>query len=182
MRSSFCHRSLQNAPLVITSKCTTSDGWFFDGWSVGLARSECFFGEVLADLSGLGRGGMEHGASSAGYGSAGGQPERRTAPKGPMPRVVARRIPRHGTRLPGHCPPAHWPNAENSGGLGAGPHGRRRGHSLRFCGLHRCAGRRGGRRLAGDTFRQAVAATVDGDHFGTVQQAVEDRSGGGDVA
>jgi hypothetical protein len=32
-----------------------------------------------------------------------------------------------------------------------------------------------------DTGRQAVAAAVDGDDFGAVQQAVEDGSGGGDV-
>jgi iron complex transport system substrate-binding protein len=30
-----CHRSLQNAPPVITSKCTTSDGVFSDGFWVG---------------------------------------------------------------------------------------------------------------------------------------------------
>jgi hypothetical protein len=28
---SVCHRSLQNAPPVITSKCTTSDGCFLLG-------------------------------------------------------------------------------------------------------------------------------------------------------
>ena len=39
-KTTACHRSLQNAPLVITSKCTTSDGWFFDGWRDCLARRE----------------------------------------------------------------------------------------------------------------------------------------------
>jgi hypothetical protein len=36
--------------------------------------------------------------------------------------------------------------------------------------------------LAGHTGRQAVAAAVDGDDLGAVQQAVEDGSGGGHVA
>ena len=55
--------------------------------------------------------------SSAGYGSAGGQPERWTLPKGLIPRCC-------GTAYPGprhSSQEAHWPNAENSGGLGAAP-------------------------------------------------------------
>ena len=56
-------------------------------------------------------------ASSAGYGSAGGQPERWTLPKGLIPRCcgTASPGPRHSSQK------AHWPNAENSGGLGAAP-------------------------------------------------------------
>lgn len=49
----------------------------------------------------------------AGYGSAGGQPERRTLPKGPWPRGRGR----HALAA------AHWPNAPNSGGRGQSPRG-----------------------------------------------------------
>ncbi len=94
---------------------------------------------------------------------------------------------------------AHWPKAKNSGGLGAGPQGRgvarvsrltascaqagSYGVVLQIAPFARTSSRGGsGRRLVRDTCRQAVAATVDGDDLGAVQQAVEDGSGGGNVA
>ena len=59
--------------------------------------------------------------SSAGYGSAGGQPERRTMPKGPLPPCRAVGFACGAARFIEAF--AHWPNAENSGGLGGrAPH------------------------------------------------------------
>jgi hypothetical protein len=60
------------------------------------------------------------GGSSAGYCSGGGQPDRRALTEGGrMPRFVVGRCPRHDTVQPKSIAP--WPNALNSGGLGAGP-------------------------------------------------------------
>jgi hypothetical protein len=61
---------------------------------------------------------VESYVSSAGYGSAGGQPERRAKPKGQHLGVAAEMIPSRDTSNQSE---AHWPNAENSGGLGAAP-------------------------------------------------------------
>ena len=98
------------------------------------------------------------------------------------------------------CPAmAHWPKAKNSGGLGAElPRSRGCAMSrlstpraqagsyaavLLFAPFARTASRGGrGGSLVRDTGRQAVAAAVDGDDLGAVQQAVEDGSGGGHVA
>lgn len=152
---------------------------------------------MAAEISGIGWVIMKHGSSPAGYGSAGGQPERRASPKGPMPRVVVRQIPRHGTSLPGDGPLAQ---SEKLRGFGGWPP-RSRCWTM-SCLTAPCSpagsyavvlrvapfarsfdnGRVRSWHLVRDTGRQAVAATVDGDDLGAVQQAVEDGSGGGHVA
>ena len=143
--------------------------------------ANAFCSVVGAEISGVGRVIVEDRSSLAGYGSAGGQPERRAVPKGLMPRVVVRRTPHHDTHSPRHGPLAQCGKLRGFGGwppwslvesfavvLGGAPLAR--------------ADSRGGRGLVGDTFRQAVAAAVDGDDLGAVQQPVEDGSGGGNVS
>ena len=89
-------------------------GVFFERKDFGRAPA-------AAKSAGMGWTVMEHGSSPAGYGSAGGQPERRALAKGANAscRGVALSAPRH----PFAQPMAPWPKAENSGGLGAGPQG-----------------------------------------------------------
>ena len=114
------------------------------------------------------------------------------APKGPMPRVVVRQFPRHDTRLPGDGPLAQseklrgfggWPPRSRGGAMsGLTAPWALAGSSavvLRVAPFARAGGR--GCRRVRDTGRQAVAAPVDGDDLGAVQQAVEDGSGGGNV-
>lgn len=129
---------------------------------------------------------MEDRLSPAGYGSAGGQPERRASPKGPMPRVVVRLKFRATTPFRPGEGPSSGPLAQSGKLRGFGgwpPRSLARSSVLllRVAALARDDGRRS-RSLVGDTFRQAVAAAVDGDDLGAVQQAVEDGSGGGNVA
>ena len=114
------------------------------------------------------------------------------SPKGLMPRVVvwAQSAPRHSAAQP----KAPWPNAVNSGGLGAGPQGCGvalwRGWCLRWLSTPAGSGGLAVRvrpfagaapglagavfDLFGDASCETVAAAVDGDDFGAVQQVVED--------
>ena len=80
-------------------------------------RSKTGFLQILLEVTGVELISSENQASSSGYGSAGGQPERWTLPKGLIPRCCGTAYPgpRHSSQK------AHWSNAENSGGLGAAP-------------------------------------------------------------
>ena len=84
-------------------------------------RSKTGFLRVEIEVDGIERVKNDTWSSSAGYGSAGGQPERRALPKGPLPRGRGMEyfVPRHLKTRPG-------PLAQSVKlrGFGAGPHGR----------------------------------------------------------
>ena len=116
------------------------------------------------------------------------------SPKGQTPRVVVWRCPRHDTLLPNPWPLG--PKRKTPGVWGLAPKGvewcqRMLWSPAGSCGLavrvtpfagaaSSFAGAVFG--LARESFGEAVAAAVDGDDFGAVEQTVEDGSGGGHVA
>ncbi len=152
-----CHRSLQNAPPAVTSKCTTSDGRFVTGLGGGWqgdcgaerfyfrTKPICFRQRGMKVRPARRRAGQ---AAVCGIevGSRKGSAKRRLT--GPSRRVSEAVV---------LCGPGF---TRPGGGSGDG-------------GLVRDTGRHG---------RQAVAATVDGDDLGAMQQTVEDGSSGGNVA